>query len=76
MTLEAFSTSSAEFQASIELNDGISASDGLTPGSGSGTVIITSTAPTPEPPSIILLGTVFLLGAGLIRFRRSSLRTT
>src|ERR1700682_3882408 len=50
------------FQASIELNDGIAAADGLTPGFGSGTVIVTSTAPTPEPPSIILLGTAFLLG--------------
>ena len=41
------------FQTSIELNDGMTATDGLTPGSGSGTVTITS---TPEPSSIILLG--------------------
>jgi hypothetical protein len=52
------------FQASIELNDG------LTPGSGSGTVTIASAA-TPEPPSIILLGTALLLGSGLIRLRRT-----
>jgi len=58
------------FQTSIELNDGITTADGLTPGSGSGTVTIASAA-TPEPPSIILLGTALLLGAGLIRFRRT-----
>jgi hypothetical protein len=56
------------FQTSIELNDGITTADGLTPGSGSGMVTIAS-ATTPEPPSIILLGTALLLGAGLIRFR-------
>jgi hypothetical protein len=58
------------FQASIELNDGITTADGLTPGSGSGTVTIASTA-TPEPPSIILLGTALLLSACLIRSRRT-----
>ena len=63
------------FQASIELNDGITTAGGLTPGSGSGTVTIASAA-TPEPPSIILLGTALLLGSGLIRFRRTSVRTT
>jgi len=55
---------SGVFQASITLNDGITTSDGLTPGSGSGTVTISS---TPEPPSIILLGTALLLGSYLIR---------
>jgi hypothetical protein len=55
------------FRASIELNDG------LTPGSGSGTVTIASAA-TPEPPSIILLGTALLLGSGLIRLRRTPVR--
>jgi hypothetical protein len=58
------------FQTSIELNDGITTADGLTPGSGSGTVTIAS-ASTPEPPSIILLGTALLLGSGLIRLRRT-----
>jgi hypothetical protein len=53
------------FQASIELNDG------LAPGSGSGTVNI-----TPEPPSIILLGTALVLGSVLIYHRRSLLRAT
>ena len=61
------------FPTSIELNDGITTADGLTPGSGSGTVTIASAA-TPEPPSIILLGTALLLGSGLIRFRRRSVR--
>jgi hypothetical protein len=63
------------FQTGIELNDGITTSDGLTPGSGSGTVTIASAA-TPEPPSVILLGTALLLGAGLIRFRRMPNRLT
>jgi hypothetical protein len=36
------------FQTSIELNDGITTADGLTPGSGSGMVTIAS-ATTPEP---------------------------
>jgi hypothetical protein len=58
------------FQASVELNDGITTADGLTPGSGSGTVTIASAA-TPEPPSIILLGTALLLSAGMIRSRRT-----
>jgi hypothetical protein len=58
------------FQTSIELNDGITTTDGLTPGSGSGTVTIASAA-TPEPPTIILLGTALLFSAGLIRFRRT-----
>jgi hypothetical protein len=58
------------FQTSIELNDGITTADGLTPGSGSGTVTIASAA-TPEPPTIILLGTALLLSAGLIHFRRT-----
>lgn len=62
------------FHTSIELNDGITTADGLTPGSGSGMVTIASAA-TPEPPSIILLGTALLLGSGLIRFRRTSVRT-
>ncbi len=57
------------FQTSIELNDGITTTDGLTPGSGSGTVTIASAA-TPEPPSVILLGTALVLSASLIRFRR------
>jgi hypothetical protein len=63
------------FPTSIELNDGITTADGLTPGSGTGTVTIASAA-TPEPPSIILLGTALLLGSGLIRFRRTSVRTS
>jgi hypothetical protein len=63
--------SGGTFQSSIELNDGITAADGLTLGSGSGTVTITS---TPEPPSIILLGTALLLSGGLIRFRHTSQR--
>ncbi len=42
---------SGVFQARVELNDGITAADGLTPGSGSGIVSIAS---TPEPASIIL----------------------
>jgi hypothetical protein len=58
------------FQANVELNDGITTADGLTPGSGSGTVTIASAA-TPEPPSIILLGTALLLSVGLIRSRRT-----
>jgi hypothetical protein len=62
------------FPTSIELNDGITTADGLTPGSGSGTVTIASVA-TPEPPSIILLGTALLLCSGLIRFRRTSVQT-
>jgi hypothetical protein len=61
------------FQTSIELNDGITTADGLAPGSGSGTVTI-ATAATPEPPSIILLGTALLLGSCLIRLRRTSVR--
>jgi hypothetical protein len=61
------------FQTSIELNDGITTADGLTPGSGFGTVTIASAA-TPEPPSIILLGTALLLGSGLIRLRRTAVR--
>jgi hypothetical protein len=61
------------FQTSIELNDGIPTADGLTSGSGSGTLTIATTV-TPEPPTIILFGTVLLLGAGLIRFRHTSLR--
>ena len=48
------------YSAAIELNDG------FTPGEGSGTVNI-----TPEPPSIILLGTALLLSGGLIYCRRS-----
>lgn len=58
------------FQTSIELNDGITTADGLPPGSGSGTVIIASAA-TPEPPSIILMGTALLLSAGLILRRHN-----
>jgi hypothetical protein len=61
------------FQTSIELNDGITTADGLTPGSGFGTVTIASAA-TPEPPSVILLGTALLLGSGLIRLRRTPAR--
>lgn len=52
---------SGVFQAGMELNDG------LTPGSGTGTVTI---AATPEPPSIILLGTALLLG-GVLTYERS-----
>jgi hypothetical protein len=58
------------FQTDIELNDGITTIDGLTPGLGSGTVTIAS-AVTPEPPTIILLGTALLLSASMIRFRRT-----
>jgi len=58
------------FQANVELNDGITTADDLTPGSGSGTVTIASAA-TPEPPSIILLGTALLLSVGQIRSRRT-----
>jgi hypothetical protein len=58
---------SGTFLTSIELNDGITAADGLSPGSGSGTVTITS---VPEPASIILLGTALLLGAGVTYLRR------
>jgi hypothetical protein len=61
------------FQTSIELNDGITTADGLTPGSGSGTVTIASAA-TPEPAGIILLGTALLLGSGMIRLRRTPVR--
>ena len=68
-----FKIVSGIFQASIELNDGITTVDGLTPGSGSGTVTIAS-ATTPEPPSIILLGTALLLGCALIRLPRTPVR--
>ena len=68
-----FKIVSGIFQASIELNDGITTVDGLAPGSGSGTVTIAS-ATTPEPPSIILLGTALLLGCALIRLPRTPVR--
>lgn len=57
--------STGVFSATIMLNDGLPAADGLLPGSGSGTVTI-----TPEPPSIVLFGTALLVGSGLLYFRR------
>jgi hypothetical protein len=48
------------FKATIELNDGITTANGLAPGSGSGTVSISS---VPEPPGLWMIGPVLLLGA-------------
>jgi hypothetical protein len=47
---------------------GIGLNDGALPGSGSGSVTI---AHTPEPPSIVLLGTALLLGGSLVCIRRT-----
>jgi hypothetical protein len=64
--------------SSLNVVDGVYATaiglnDGELPENGSGTVTIVT---TPEPPSILLLGTALLMGSGLIYWRRNESHAT